>query len=100
VKDLVAVAQEAAEARHLKPVGDPIYAGVRELRAGSIVVLNRRDRLVEADVKVIVEIASMRRVEREGPSAERLVRLDLGKRRACDGRERRAAGAQMRAQAG
>src|SRR5260221_6198498 len=56
-----------------------------------VVVFDRRDRLVERDVEVVVEVAAERRIPGERPTPLGLVDLDLGQGRPRPDRERRVA---------
>jgi hypothetical protein len=83
VEDGRAVAQEEAEARVLERLlllEDPVeFAGLRALEVGpgAEVDLQRRLRLVDGGVEVVVEVAAVRREEGERPAAFLLVGGDL-----------------------
>src|SRR4051794_26798794 len=81
VEHVVPDAQEAAEAgtlHRLVSVDVAAGAGRPVLLGGAVVVLDRRDRLVERDVEVVVEVAVLRGVPREAPTPLRPVGIDLG----------------------
>src|SRR5580692_4879917 len=71
VEDAVAVAQEAAQARHLSR--DSFIAG----RLGPVVIDGRLHRRVDCRVKVVVEVAAVGGVPAEVPAAGRLVGSEL-----------------------
>jgi hypothetical protein len=104
LEDVVAVAQEAADAGHLDRLlglqHPPRAAtGGRDLVAAAVVDLERRDGLVDRGVEVVVEVAAERRVPREVPALAHPVVVELRERCARDGRERRVADVQMLDQA-
>ena len=81
---------------------DPELANLRlearapgELFGRSEVELDRRHGRIEADVKVVVEVAVVRRVPREGPAALALVPLQFGQRSTRHNCERGVAGVEM-----
>lgn len=59
------------------------------------IVLDRRDGLVQRDVEVVVEVASVGGIPGERPALARLVRFDLGRRRAGDVDQRGIPGVQV-----
>src|ERR1700735_1648657 len=61
--------------------GAPGLANVGQLLRGPEVVLDGRDTLIESDVEVVVEVASLRRIPREGPAHPLPERLYLADRR-------------------
>src|SRR5450755_3813917 len=77
----VAVPEKDADAAMLAGPGAPGLAHVGQLRRGPEVVLDGRDTLVESHVEVVVEVASLRRIPREGPAHPLPEWLDLADRR-------------------
>src|SRR5450755_3409929 len=77
----VAVPEEDTDAAMLARPGAPGLAYVGQLRRGPEVVLDGRDTLIERHVEVVVEVASLRRIPREGPAHPLPERLDLADRR-------------------
>src|SRR5215208_2092895 len=98
VEDAVVDAQEAARAGHLDRLlvlGEERGSALLVLLRRPVVVFHRRDRLVERDVEVVVEVAPVRRVPRERPTLLRFVALDLLERRAGDVGQRGVASVQV-----
>src|SRR5215469_16068925 len=91
----VAVPEEDAEASLLAWPGGPGLAHVDEFLRGSEVVFNGRDALVVSHVEVIVEVASLRRIPRQGPAHPLPEWLDLADRRPGYQGERGVAGMQV-----
>src|SRR5262249_61929787 len=94
VEDALAVAQEAAEAGLLdRLVALEVVTGAARLvlGPGGVVVGGGRDRVVDGDAEVVVEVAAMRRVPGHVPALLGLVALELLERRARDEHERRVA---------
>src|SRR3954453_4422676 len=82
VEHLAVHGEERADARLFGgAVERPAEPGRRQLVTRSVVELHGSDGGVEADVEVVVEVAAVRRVPREGPAPLRLVALELGQRR-------------------
>src|SRR6266700_4922583 len=77
----VAIAEEDADAALLAGPGGPGFAPVGQLLRGPEVVLDGRHALVVRHVEVVVEVASLRRIPREGPAHPLPERLDLADRR-------------------
>src|SRR5487761_1038077 len=87
----VAVPEEDADATPLAGPGGVVLAHVDQLLRGPVVVFDGRDTLVERHV----EVASLRRIPREGPAHPLPEWLDLGDRRPGYRRERGIVGMQV-----
>jgi hypothetical protein len=90
MKHVVLETEEDAETVRLAPRR---HATLPCLHLGfvSIVVLERGNRLVVADVKVVVEVAAKRGHPRQGPALLRLIGLKFGQRGTGDERKARVA---------
>src|SRR5215472_6969855 len=80
MQDGVAITEENADGALLAGPGEEGFAHVDQLLRGAEVVFDRRDTLVVRHVEVVVEVASMRRIPREGPAHPLPERLDLADR--------------------
>src|SRR5260370_41969734 len=90
-----AVPEEDADAAPLAGPGEVGLAPIGQLLRGSEVVFDGRDALVKSHVEIVVEVASLRRIPREGPAHPPPKWLDLADRRPGYRRERCLAGGQV-----
>src|ERR1700684_235319 len=95
MQDGAAGPEEDADAALLAGPGEVGLAHVDQLLRGPEVPFDGRDTLVVSHVEVVVEVASLRRIPREGPAHPLPERLDLADRRPGYRRERGIAGMQV-----